>query len=346
MRAVRRGRARGPWRRPRDVRARRPCAASGRRDVTRSGPTVTAVIPTRRRPELLRRAIESVLAQTWTDLRVFVSDNASGDATEDVVREIASRDARVTYQRHPVDIGAYPNFQSGLDAVRTEMFSFLSDDDLLFPDFYRRAVDHLLRDPDAGFYASQTVLYDVSRGTHRLRPAKHWRPGRHEAGESARLMLEHPFVWTGCVFRTSVRDTLGALFSETDSNFSRGLPIDMLRRSSEVARDWAAGLPGVSHADREELVRIVDALMTDMARRILREAIEARDFERFMDVSACLLERGEVSGSRRAKLALGRRGGWGFRALSAWTRLQSGTKRRRASGWKTMSVEDVLAKYR
>lgn len=343
--------------------------------MTRSGPTVTAVIPTRRRPELLRRAIESVLAQTWTDLRVFVSDNASGDATEDVVREIAARDARVTYQRHPVDIGAYPNFQSGLDAVRTEMFSFLSDDDLLFPDFYRRAVDHLLRDPDAGFYASQTVLYDVSRGTHRLRPAKHWRPGRHEAGESARLMLEHPFVWTGCVFRTSVRDTLGALvpvpmgdvlftvkaaaafpfvadlrlgalFSETDSNFSRGLPIDMLRRSSEVARDWAAGLPGVSHADREELVRIVDALMTDMARRILREAIEARDFERFMDVSACLLERGEVSGSRRAKLALGRRGGWGFRALSAWTRLQSGTKRRRASGWKTMSVEDVLAKYR
>jgi len=139
---------------------------------------------------------------------------------------------------------------------------------------------------------------------------------------------------------------VGALFSETDSNFSRGLPIDTLRRSSEVARDWAAGLTGVSGADREEMVRIVDALLIDMARRILREAIEARDFERFLEVADCLEERAGVSGSRRAKLALGRRGGWGFRALSLWTRLQSATKRRRASGWKSLSVEDVLAKYR
>ena len=343
--------------------------------MTRSGPTVTALIPTRRRPELLRRAIESVLAQTYPDVRVFVSDNASGDATEDVVREIAARDSRVTYHKHPVDIGAYPNFQYGLDAVATEMFSFLSDDDLLFPEFYQRAVLSLERDPDAGFYASQAVLYDVGRGTHRLRPAKHWRAGRHEAGQSARLMLEHPFVWTSCVFRASVRDAVGALvpvpmgdvlftvkaasafpfvadlrvgalFSETDSNFSRGLSIDTLRRSIEVARDWAAGLSGLSYADRGEMVRIVDSLLIDMARRILREAIEARDFNRFVEVADCLEERGGLSGSRRAKLALGRRGGWGFRALSAWTRLQSGTKRRRTSGWKTMSVDDVLAKYR
>lgn len=343
--------------------------------MSRPGPTVTALIPTRRRPELLRRAIESVLAQTYPDVRVFVSDNASGDATEDVVRGIAARDSRVAYHRHPVDIGAYPNFQYGLDAVTTEMFSFLSDDDLLFPDFYRRAVESLEREPDAGFYASQTVLYDVGRGTHRLRPAKHWRPGRHEAGQSARLMLEHPFVWTSCVFRTPVRDAVGAivpvpmgdvlftvkaasafpfvadlrvgaLFSETDSNFSRGLPIETLRRSNEVALDWTAGLHGISDADRDDMVRIVEALRIDMTNRIVRETIEAGDFARFVEATDSLLPRGGLSGSRRAKLALGRRGGWGFRALSAWTRFQAGSKRLRTSGWKTMSVEDVLAKYR
>jgi len=281
----------------------------------------------------------------------------------------------VTYHKHPVDIGAYPNFQFGLDAVTTELFSFLSDDDLLFPEFYERAVSSLERDPDAGFYASQTVLYDVGRGTHRLRPEKHWNPGRHEAGQSARLMLLHPFVWTGCVFRSSVRDAVGALvpvpmadvlftvkaaaafpfvadlrvgalFSETDSNVSRGLPIDTLRRSNDVARDWAAGLSRLSEDDRREMVRIVDALRVDMTNRILREAIEAGDLARFLEAAECLEERGGLSGSRRAKLALGKSGAWGFRALSAWTRLQAGTKRRRKSGWTTMSVDDVLAKYR
>jgi hypothetical protein len=339
-----------------------------------AAPVVTTIIPTFRRAALLKRAVLSVLAQTRRELLVLVCDNASDDATGEVVAELARHDPRVIYHRHPRNMGAQFNFQYGLDAVTTEMFSFLSDDDLLFPDFYRRAVESLERDSGAGFYASQAMLYDVRRGTHRLRPSRHWRSGRHEAGQSARLMLEHPFLWTSCVFRTSVRDALGplvpvpmgdvlftvkaaaafpfvvdlrlgALFSETESNFSRGLPIDTLRRSSEVARDWAAGLSGVSGADREEMVRVVDALLIDMARRILREAIEAQDFARFLEGAACLEEREDLSPSRRAKIAFGRRGGWRFRALATWSRLRSGYKRRRTSGWKTRTVEEILAAY-
>ena len=68
--------------------------------------------------------------------------------------------------------------------------------------------------------------------------------------------------------------------------------------------------------------------------------------DEFLEAALSLEERGGLSGSRRAKLALGKSGTWGFRVLSAWTRLQAGTKRRRTSGWMTMSVEDVLAKYR
>jgi len=338
-------------------------------------PVVTAIVPTFRRAALLKRAVSSVLAQTRSELLVLVCDNASDDDTEDVVTQLARQDPRVIYHRHAKNLGAQFNFQYGLDAVTTEMFSFLSDDDLLFPDFYRRAVASLEREADAGFYASQAVLYDVSRGAHRLRPGKHWREGRHEAGESARLMLAHPFLWTSCVFRTSVRDALGALvpvpmgdvlftvkaasafpfvaelkvgalFSETDSNFSRGLPIETLSRSSEVARDWAAGLPGITPSDRDEVVRIVDTLVVDMARRILREALEAGDYARFREASDCLLDRGRMSSTRRAKLALGRRGGWSFRALSSWTRLQSAAKRRRRGGRASMSVDALLARYR
>ena len=102
--------------------------------------TVTAVIPTYRRPELLQRAIRSVLAQTHRDVRVHVYDNASGDATEDVVRAIAASDARVTYHAQPSNIGATRNFQYGMRDVKTPYFSCLSDDDVLFPDFYATAL--------------------------------------------------------------------------------------------------------------------------------------------------------------------------------------------------------------
>src|ERR1039457_3092631 len=97
--------------------------------------TVTAVIPTYRRPHLLKRAIQSVLAQTHLDLRVRVYDNASGDETADVVRRFADTDARVSYFAHAANIGATRNFEYGIRDVATPFFSCLSDDDVLFPEF-------------------------------------------------------------------------------------------------------------------------------------------------------------------------------------------------------------------
>ena len=91
---------------------------------------------------------------------------------------------------------------------------------------------------------------------------------------------------------------------------------------------------------------MVDALMVDMTRRVLREALEAGDHARFMEAADCLVEREGLSGSRRAKLAVGRRGGLSFRALSFWTRLRAGAKRRRKSGWQRLAIDDVVAKYR
>ncbi len=62
---------------------------NGRFLRTMQGPQITTVIPTYRRPKLLRRAIESVLAQTYPHLKVTVFDNASGDETPEVVAELA-----------------------------------------------------------------------------------------------------------------------------------------------------------------------------------------------------------------------------------------------------------------
>ena len=50
-------------------------------------PTITTVIPTYRRPELLQRAIRSVLDQSYPHFKICVYDNASNDRTPDVVKQ-------------------------------------------------------------------------------------------------------------------------------------------------------------------------------------------------------------------------------------------------------------------
>ena len=51
-------------------------------------------------------AIESILAQTFTDLELIISDNASTDATPAICAGYAARDSRVRYHRHERDLGA------------------------------------------------------------------------------------------------------------------------------------------------------------------------------------------------------------------------------------------------
>src|SRR5947209_18939763 len=106
-------------------------------------PLVTTVLTTFRNPGLLARAIDSVLGQTFRDLRLSIYDDASNDETEGVVGAYAARDARVTYHRHPSNIGLVHNFALGLEGATARFFSFLSGYDWLLPDFYSSGVESL-----------------------------------------------------------------------------------------------------------------------------------------------------------------------------------------------------------
>ena len=80
-------------------------------------PRVTVFIPTYNRARLLPEAIESVLAQTYDDFRLEVSDNASDDATPEVVASFD--DPRLEYVRQPENLGLLGNHNWFLAAART-----------------------------------------------------------------------------------------------------------------------------------------------------------------------------------------------------------------------------------
>lgn len=183
---------------------------------------MTAVIPTYRRPRLLRRAIQSVLAQTHRDLRVRVYDNASGDETSSVVRELAAADARISYHAHGSNIGATRNFQFGMADVETPLFSCLSDDDVLFPDFYATALAALDAAPGAMMSICSTLEFTPA-GKFLYAPLALWpRAGRYDPPDGAFAMIDnrHP-TWTGIVFRKELIDAVGTIDAEA------GAPADL-----------------------------------------------------------------------------------------------------------------------
>jgi glycosyltransferase involved in cell wall biosynthesis len=115
---------------------------------TSSVPAVSVGLPTYNRSAGLRRAAESVLAQTWTDLELVISDNASDDETRAVCEELAGRDSRVRVVRHEANMGAEANFRCVLEQATGTFFMWLADDDWLETGTVAACAQRLIERPD------------------------------------------------------------------------------------------------------------------------------------------------------------------------------------------------------
>jgi len=93
-------------------------------------PLVSVGIPTYNRPQGLRRTLECVTNQSYTNLEIIVSDNCSpGKETQDVVKEFANKDPRVKYYRQDKNEGGTFNFKFVLEKATGEYFAWIADDD-------------------------------------------------------------------------------------------------------------------------------------------------------------------------------------------------------------------------
>lgn len=105
-------------------------------------------IPTYNRSDLVQRAVDSALAQDHPAVEVVVSDDASTDGTEALLRGLAEQEPRLRYLRQARNVGHAPNFQAVLDAAAGEYFMWLSDDDWLDPSYVSRCLAVLAERPD------------------------------------------------------------------------------------------------------------------------------------------------------------------------------------------------------
>lgn len=119
-------------------------------------PFFTVVITTYNRADLLVKAIESVLNQTFTGYELIIVDDASPDNTEQIVQHLIARgntgtsnqqgdsinqadeptvQPQVSYSRFPTNNGVKRARQEGAKQARGEFLVYLDDDDKLMPDF-------------------------------------------------------------------------------------------------------------------------------------------------------------------------------------------------------------------
>jgi hypothetical protein len=167
-----------------------------------TAPIVSVLMTSYNREPYIAAAIESVLAQTFTDFELIVCDDASTDGTVAVAERYARNDPRIVVLRHDQNVGDYANRNRAASAARGRYLKYHDSDDLMYAHCLSVMVSALEREP---------------RAAAALSSGRYWPGGPCPMLLTPRLAYEREFLGGGlfhvgpggALFRTEAFHALG-----------------------------------------------------------------------------------------------------------------------------------------
>jgi glycosyltransferase involved in cell wall biosynthesis len=186
-------------------------------DPTEDLPLVDVGIPTRERPELVKLAIDSVVAQTYPNWRLVISENGLGGGETEAAVKPYLEDPRISYVvTGSTELGGAENWTRLIQQGDAPYVALLHDDDLWDPGFLERRVAFLERNADCGFVFSGNKEIDME-GNVVARTEFVLPEGVHPPQVTFPLLYQHNVMGQPSILvRRSAYDEVGPYF---DSDF-------------------------------------------------------------------------------------------------------------------------------
>jgi glycosyltransferase involved in cell wall biosynthesis len=178
-------------------------------------PEVTVLMAVYNGGPLLAQAVDSILAQSFTDFEFLIVDDGSTDGAVDALHAIA--DARLRFVRNPRNLGLTVALNLGLGLARAPLIARMDADDVSMPNRLQRQVETFRLRPSLGLLGSWAEIIDVfGRFAGQIQL-----PVKHE--DIARAILrDNVFVHPSVMVRADVLREIG------------GYPVEF-----SVAQDYA-----------------------------------------------------------------------------------------------------------
>ena len=154
-------------------------------------PLISVIVPVYNVENLLKRCVDSILAQTYENLEILLVDDGSKDSSGAICDAYAAKDSRV-HVIHKENGGQSSARNMALDVAKGEYIAFVDSDDWIVPDAYEAMLDQARKH---GVKLVCAGRFDVSGETMEVTPGLC--PGKQEV-LSAREMLGRIFLWDNC----------------------------------------------------------------------------------------------------------------------------------------------------
>lgn len=281
-------------------------------------PAVSIGLPIYNGEAYVSSTLASLLGQTFTDLELIVSDNASTDATAELCQVAARGDARVRYVRQERNMGAAWNYNETVRLARGRYFMWTGHDDLRHPTHLERCLARFDADGEGTVLVYPRTMLIDDQG-HELRAYDDGLdlPQPTPSGRAHRLLanlglanavfgvirldelratgLIRPFVYSDLVLLYEL--ALRGRFSEVpEPLFSRRIHHAMSHRANRSADSRLAWFTGTSASGQIVMPRT--RLYLEMMRVTAHAPIDAGERAR------CLARLFQIWGPKYAKLSV------------------------------------------
>lgn len=108
----------------------------------------------------LEQTLDSLLAQTFNDFEIIISDNASTDQTKTICQSFMAKDSRIRYFRNEKNLGAAFNYNRTFELSSGKYFKWAAGDDVCAPDYLEKCVPVLEEHPEVVLCYPRTTIID------------------------------------------------------------------------------------------------------------------------------------------------------------------------------------------
>lgn len=124
-----------------------------------SVPILTVGLPVYNGEKFLKQRLDSILAQTFKNFQIIISDNASNDTTEEICKQYMKTDKRIHYIRQEKNIGFFSNLRYVINESKSKYFVFTPVDDIMLPEFIEKNIQVLEKNPQIVCSISNTKRF-------------------------------------------------------------------------------------------------------------------------------------------------------------------------------------------
>ena len=122
---------------------------------------VSVIVPVYNTEKYIKRCIDSILEQTYTNLELILINDGSSQNEEEIILGYAAKDSRVRYVKNEENIGQYLTRLKGVRLSKGDYIAFVDSDDYINVDFIRLLVNKAVEE-QADMVFSTTVIEKTS----------------------------------------------------------------------------------------------------------------------------------------------------------------------------------------